>query len=445
MTRLKHAGRIGRRKSMSGIRNWRLGNGLAALLSAVMMPLAACSLGGTSSSGGGPPIVLGLPLSERTVGVQDHKDFLNGTNLAVDEINKAGGVLGRQLQVKVVDTDILTPEGTQAGFQALADANVDAISSPFVLIPTPALTVASAFGVPYLNGNTQQAGLDLVKQNPQKYPCTFQGDPSEIWYGSGFIPFIDSLQASGKWKPINNKVMIVEGEIAYNKTIATSLETALQATGGKWQLGGVRQITSPVNDWGPVIQNIRSAHPGVVFVDYWIAAEYAGFTKQWAVNPVPNTLVYLQYGPSQPEFLQIAGQTANGFLWSTVTGVYADQQGAAFRQKYQASNPGVMGLAYTGEGYDFTYMLANAWKAVGNTTDHKAICSYIKTHPYRGVNGWYYLNNPQQAGIEYPDQTSDPNKGMAHLFFQVQNGQHVIIGPAPYTQGQYQPQPWFTG
>jgi branched-chain amino acid transport system substrate-binding protein len=430
---------------------WRTARARAAALAAVSaLILSACGGGGNQPNGNasgkpsGKPIVIGLPLSQTTAGVQDHKDFLNGTVLAVDEINKAGGVLGRPLAVKIVDTDITTPEGTRAGFQSLVDAGVDAISSPFVLIPQPALDVVAAYGGPYLNGNTQQAALDVVTQDPQKYPCTFQGDPAETWYGSGFLPLIDSLESSGKWTPINHKIQIVEGEIAYNKTIADSLEKAIQASGGQWQLAGVTPITSPVQDWGPVIQKIRQTGPGVVFVDYWVAAEYGAFAQQWAADPVPNTLVYLQYGPSQPEFLQIAGSTANGFVWSTVTGVYDDKIGAAFRQKYQAKYPGIMGLAYTGEGYDFTYMLKNAWEHVGNTTDYGAICDYIKNTPYRGVNGWYYLNNPQQAAIEYPDQVSDPNKGMAHLFFQIQDGQHKIIAPDPYAESQFQPPPWFT-
>jgi hypothetical protein len=56
-----------------------------------------------------------------------------------------------------------------------------------------------------------------------------------------------------------------------------------------------------------------------------------------AVEQVKGALVYIQYGPSQPEFLTIAGPAAEGFVWSTVLGVYNDAQGAAFRKKYAAA------------------------------------------------------------------------------------------------------------
>ncbi len=46
--------------------------------------------------------------------------------------------------------------------------------------------------------------------------------------------------------------------------------------------------------------------------------------------------------------------------------------------------------------------------------DFKAMADYIRTHPYRGVDGAVDLNNEYQAALHYPLQTEDLNKGMAH-------------------------------
>ena len=63
----------------------------------------------------GDDIVIGVPTNlSGPIGGADHMDWQNGVNLAVSEINAAGGVNGRALRVEVVDTDILTPEGTVA-------------------------------------------------------------------------------------------------------------------------------------------------------------------------------------------------------------------------------------------------------------------------------------------------------------------------------------------
>jgi dihydroxy-acid dehydratase len=79
--------------------------------------------------------------------------------------NAAGGVKGRALELKVIDIDIMTPEGTQAAFRKLVDAKVQAIASPFVLIPVPAMAAVANYKAPYLHGNTQAASLELVRKN----------------------------------------------------------------------------------------------------------------------------------------------------------------------------------------------------------------------------------------------------------------------------------------
>ncbi len=413
--------------------------GIALIISGI---IASICTAGSASKPSGEPIVIGLPLVQSgPVGVADHKDWLNGTKLAIKEINAAGGVLGRPLEAKIVDTDILTPEGTLAGFQALADAGVHAISSPFVLIPQPALDAAAAYKAPYLNGNTQEAALAIHRADPQKYSNVFQIDPAEHWYGTGFITFLDNLRTSKKWNPKNEKIHIVQGQIAYCQLISKATQDAI-AKSDFWKLAKVTDVQSPIQDWGPIIHDIRRVKAGVIMIDHWVAAELAAFSQQFSVNPIKDALVYLQYGPSQPEFLDIAGPAAEGFIWSTVYGVYNDEIGGKFRKKYKAEFPGTMGLAYTGGGYDATYILANAWKTVGDVNNFKAVCDYIRNTHYRGVNGWYTLDNESQAGVPYPDAVKDPEKGMAHLYFQVQGGAHKIIEPAPYKESEFKPAPW---
>jgi branched-chain amino acid transport system substrate-binding protein len=401
------------------------------------------SFGATGTQAQDGPIIIGLPLTQSgPVGVVDHEDHLNGTILAVEEVNAAGGVLGRQLEIKVVDTDILTPEGTQAAFQTLVDAGVHAFSSPFVLVPVPAMDVTSAYGAPHLSGDTKIDAVKHFQTDPKKYRNFFHVDPPEIYYGYGFIPFLDNLKKSGVWTPINNKIHIVQEQIGYNQRISEATQEAIAKSNGEWELGGITDIQSPVQDWGPIIQDIHKYGSGVIMLDHWVAAEYAAFTHQYQGNELKGALVYMQYGPSQPEFLDIAGDAAEGYVWSTVLGVYNDEQGAEFRAKYKERFPGTMGLVYTGMGYDMVYLLKNAWEAVGDPNNFEAVNDYIRTHRYRGVDGWYIFDNDCQCTPAYPDQVTDFNEGMAHLFFQVQDGEHKIIAPDPLVESQLRPAPW---
>ena len=172
-----------------------------------------------------------------------------------------------------------------------------------------------------------------------------------------------SARGSGKWTPKNNKIHIIQEQIQYTQVISQETQKAIASTNGKWELAGVTDIQAPVNDWSSVIRDIQELDAGVVMVDHWIAAELAAFAQQYSADPNPGSLVYLQYGPSQPEFLELACPVAEGFIWSTVLGTYNDEQGAAFRAKYMERFPGVMGLAYTGMCYDSAEILKAAWEA----------------------------------------------------------------------------------
>jgi len=414
---------------------------LTRLLTAVLASIPLCAVPLTLF--GADPIVIGLPLNQTgPVGVVDHQDHLNGTMLAIEEINAAGGVLGRQIETKVVDTDLLSPEGTQAAFQKLVDEKVHALSSPFVLIPNPAMDASAAYGAPHMSGDTKIDAIMQFKSDPEKYANFFHLDPPETNYGVGFIPFLDALKESGKWKPINNKIHIVQGQIGYNQRISEATLAAIENSQGAWELAGVSDIQSPVQDWGPTIRDIHKNGAGVIMLNHWVAAAYAAFTSQYEANPLAGTLIYMQYGPSQPEFLDIAGESAEGYIWSTVLGVYNDEKGAEFRAKYKKRFPGTMGLVYTGMGYDVVYMLKNAWESVGDPNDFKAVNDYIRANNYRGVNGWYKLDNDCQCTPAYPDEVDDIEQGMAHLFFQVQDGEHKIIAPDPLVETEFRPAPW---
>ena len=374
-------------------------------------------------------------------GVADHADYLNGAKLAASEINAAGGVRGRPINIELHDIDLLTPEGTQAAFRKVADSKPHATGCAFALIPMPAFEALANHKAPYLHGDTKEASVDAVKNNPKKYSHIFQVDPPEIYYGRMYPIFLDQLAASGAWKPINNKVHIVREQLGYNMTIAREVIATIKNS--KFELAKVTDIQFPVQDWGPVMQELKATNAGAIMIDHWVGAEEAAFCQQFISDPVKGALVYLQYGPSQPEFLNLAGPAAEGFIWSTVLGVYDDKQGAEFRKKYKAAYPGIMGLCYTGSAYDTVNMLKNAWMEV-EPENFAAVCDYLRTHTYRGVDGAVDLNNEYQAALHYPLQSKDLSKGMAQLFFQVQDGQHKIIQPDVLAEAKFRIAPWMT-
>lgn len=418
--------------------------GAAATLASSAIPFGLS----TPAQAAGAPILLGVPTSQTAAaGVADDLDHLNGTTLAMEEINAAGGILGRPLKLFVTDVDKLSPESCQQAIAACVDAKVHAISNAFLFVPIPAMDASAKYRCPYLQGNTQRAATEAFKANPTKYSHIFQTDPSEVHYGYTYPIWLKAMEDSGKWKPKNRKVHIVQEQVGYCQTISKAAQAALKKS--NFQVAAVTDIQFPVQDWAPVIQKLKEVDAGAIMIDHWVAAEYAAFCKQFRANPVKDSLVYLQYGPSQPEFLTLAGEAANGFCWSTVLGVYADAKGNAFRAKYKKRFPGIMGLVYTGNGYDIAYYLKAAWEATKDPSNFKAVCDWIRANPYRGVCGYMDMRNPYQEAAHFPDNgfevsAAELEKGMSQLYVQVQNKEHKIIYPYEIKESGLMKAPWWT-
>lgn len=419
-------------------------SGLAAGVAVSAFPMPWVS---RKSALAADPILLGLPISQTAAaGVADDQDHLNGTTLAMEEINGSGGILGRELQLVVVDVDKLSPESCQQSIASLVDAKVHAISNAFLFVPIPAMDASAKYKCPYLQGNTQRAATEAFRANPEKYSHVFQTDPSEVHYGYTYPIWLKAMEEQGVWTPKNRKVHIVQEQVAYCQTISRAAQEALKNS--DFELAGVTDIQFPVQDWAPVIQELKRVDAGAIMIDHWVAAEYAAFCKQFQADPVEGALVYLQYGPSQPEFLELAGRSAEGFCWSTVLGVYADERGNAFRAKYKERFPGIMGLCYTGNGYDIAYYLKAAWEATGDPSDFKAVCDWIRTNPYRGVCGYMDMNNEFQEAAHFPDNgyavtATELEKGMSQLYVQVQDGEHKIVYPYEIKESTLRPAPWW--
>jgi branched-chain amino acid transport system substrate-binding protein len=401
----------------------------------------AAADGGEAANG--EPIVIGMPIAQSgPAGIADHADCLNGATLAQTQINAAGGVGGRPIELNVTDIDILSPEGITAGFQKLTGDGVQALVSPFVIIPPPALEAAAAYGAPYMSGDTNIDAQVIRASDPVKYGNYFV-DPPETFYGSGYVTFLSQLADSGQWTPKNNKIDIVRGDTAYNQNIAAATVEAIEASGGKWELGEIIDITAGTKDWAPILQKLKANDAGSIMIDHWIGAELASFSQQFAANPVPGSLVYLQYGPSQPEYLDIAGESAEGYVWGTVIGTgNTSEEDKAFRAAYQAAN-GVddvtMGMVYPAWCYDMVNVLANAW-ANTDPSDFAAVNAFIAANPTDGVTG--HLDFTNGVTPLYPTEIADSTKGVTHYFYQVQDGRHTVIAPVGDNEADFIPAPW---
>ena len=127
-----------------------------AAVTAAAAILAACSSGGntsTTSASNSKPIVIGASVSLTGDFSADGQAFQRGYKLWASDVNSKGGLLGRQVTLKILN-DNSSPTQAQTNYQTLFSSDkVDLAFGPFSsLLTTPSASVAARYGYALVEG-----------------------------------------------------------------------------------------------------------------------------------------------------------------------------------------------------------------------------------------------------------------------------------------------------
>ena len=426
---------VTRRNLITGIGAAGLGGLLVGGAAGWGLKPASGGSGGGGSAGGTIKIGSVAPITGPYSG--DGQEMVRGAEMAVKEINEAGGIAGREVELVTADVADQAPENfVQAANRLVSQEGVAVAFSGYTTTSSVEFDIYADAGVPLLHTNTLQANTDYVVQNgiTNIYQCC----PTEVWYASGFIQLMQGWIDSGQWTPSAKTAAVISSNDAYSISIADVFQRDIKGLG--WEITSYDEVTVPNADWGPQLAKIRADRPGLIFVTDYLAGDLASFATQFASAPT-NSLLYQQYGPSVPEYLELAGEAANGVLWSTTIGTLPDAIGTAFRDRYQAEYGSPAGLSQSGAQYDMVRLWAQAAARAGDPYDFGAVNQALKSTVFRGVVGTYRFDEDLTA-IPYPDLADDPSLGMPHLTYQIQDQEQVLISPAPYIKGEFQLPSW---
>ncbi len=380
----------------------------------------------------------------------DGKEFSNGFVLAMEEINARGGILGQEIEPHFVDTGTQTAEEVvRAARTLIEDHRVHAIINGYNIGPQNSEyePIADA-GIIYLHHNTLLQHHDTVMSDPERYFSCFMSDPAEYWYGQGFIKLISWLRDSGQWRPRNNRIAIISGAKPYSIVIANAMASCAKQFG--WMAAyGPNIVPAPINNWTPLLDEVRAVDPAVLANTHFYAGDLARFHLQFIENPIP-CLLYLQYGALHQTFRDIVGAKAKGAIVGTVIGLLRDEMGRRFASTYRKrfgehSTPEVGCQPYMSlHHFAIAAAVAGGTGGPGNIEQNRKVAAQLKAVPYRGVAGTICYHPEWQAAVPYPDAINDPSLGLPHLFYQIFNGGHeqALIAPQPYNESTFETPPW---
>jgi branched-chain amino acid transport system substrate-binding protein len=241
---------------------------------------AACGgSGGNSGSGGShSPLVIGISLSfSGDFSDPGHAAEL-GYKLWASQVNAHGGILGRKVELKIVD-DASSPNQVVTNYQTLITRDhVDLVFGPFsTLLTAPAARIADRYHYAFPEPS---GGGPLVFQ--EKLPNVFFVQPAPVvGCGDPFVKYILSLPPSQRPKT----AAYPELDDPFAEPIAERARQQFEAAGIRTVY---RQVYPPEEaDLTPVVEKIAAAKPDMVF---------AGTQSDDAYSMV-NAMVQLGFSP----------------------------------------------------------------------------------------------------------------------------------------------------
>ena len=413
----------------------------AALLTTVNSSAARAQSGDVVRVGGALPI-------SGPAGA-DGVEFEHGLRLAASEINAAGGILGREIEIVVEDTEDMGVDNTSQAMQRLIDdAGVSAIINGYNIgTNLIEMDVAADADVILVHFNTLILHNTKFTSDPDRYYGCFQGDPPEYWYGPGFLNFLMALRNGEYWFPPNYDLAIIPSDNEYSLVIANAIRDTAANFG--FNISLFETVPFPNNDWGAILEQIRENPPAAIAVTHFLPQDLAQFMIDFVPEPT-NSLIYMQYGPSLPAFREIGGEAVNGTLYSTVVGALPDVYGQPYWDAYYAAY-GENSSPLTGsQTYDALWHWALAAAFAGGPGDpydpvqNRAVATSMKNLIHRGVNGTCRYIEGEQSAYCYPTQEQDPSLGMPHQFLQHQDYRRspVLVAPELYKTHDFILPPW---
>lgn len=356
------------------------------------------------------PIKVGLPSPMTGAMAADREEMLWGATMAVEEINSAGGLLGRPLEIVEADVKESAPEDVMNAYNLLMAAGVDVNVAGYFLGPVGVHTFGKG-DVPMIHWDTQQTSAQAYLDNKDEYWNILMGDDGEWVYGPHAF---QTLTEVIPYEHPNKKTSLMSTDFGYSVTIAEYYKEAALEAGWEIVLDEIHPFGT--TEFGVQLAKIREEEPSIIAFSTIHGAEIISFFNDFLEDPT-DSIIWCQYVLNMPEFMPVMGEKANGMLGSASLGPLKRQEWIGRIVERWGREPGGV---YTAVIYDGVNMWAEAVKRVGDPTDYRAVVQALIEYPYEGECGVYDFD-PETHNAAYGDDFI-PNHE-----FQVQNEELVDI------------------
>ena len=333
-------------------------------------------------SGDGSTIKVGefasLTGKEKTFGMSSHE----GTELAFEEINKAGGVLGKQIELLTEDNQSKAGEPANIVNKLISRDGVVAILGE--VASSRSLEAAPI---------AQEAKIPMISPASTNPKVTEVGD--YIFRVCFIDPFQGTVMANFAINTLKVKkvAILTDAKSDYSKGLAKYFKE--QFTKNSGVISSELDYNGSDKDFKAQLTTIKGAAPDAVFIPgYYTDVALIAIQAQEIGLSIP---LFGGDGWESDNLLQVAGKAIEGHYFSTHcspedTSSKMTSFVAAYKAKYNKTPDAMAAL-----GYDSAYVLAEAIKRAGTTEGPKLRDAIAATKDFEGVTGKFSLNEKRDA------------------------------------------------
>ena len=316
--------------------------------------------------------------SEATFGQSTH----NGIVLAVEEVNAAGGIGGRKIELKNYDTQGKSQEaGTVVTRLITEDKVVAVLGEVASSLSLAGGRVAQQFGVPMITPSST---------NPQ---VTQIGDMVfRVCFIDPYQGYVIAKFASENLKHTKVAVLYDQAQ-AYSKGLKDDFRKAFEAVGG--QIVTEQAYSGGDQDFSAQLGNIKAAAPEAIFVPGYYT-DVGNIALQARKLGLTATLLGGD-GWDSPKLAEIGGAAIeNSYFSNHYSHEEQRPEVQGFVQKYQAKYNAVPdGLAAM--GYDAARLLFDAMKRAPSLGGKDLAAAIAQTRDFPGVTGKITIDADRNA------------------------------------------------
>ena len=306
----------------------------------------------------------------------------NAIQMAFDEINAAGGLLGKKVKVLVED-DQSKPEEAATAVTKLINQNhvvamLGEVSSSRSLAAAP---ICQANGVPMISPSST---------NPR---VTQVGD--YIFRVCFIDPFQAEVGARIAWETLKLKKVAILSDVRndYSVGLQTFFRQHFKQLGG--EIVAEQSYSEGDSDFRAQLTQIKSANPEAIYVPGYYT-EVATIARQARELGIAVPLIGGD-GWDSPRLWEIGGEALNGCYFSNHYSVddpapAVQKFVADYRKRYNQTPDALAAL-----GYDAARILADAITRAGATSGDKIRDALAATKSFQGVTGQITINAERNA------------------------------------------------